>query len=570
VAEIETLRDALFGNPPSTAHEPSREGLLSAFTELKITTEAGIAAAALSGTDLDAAMELVEPLLESANDAAQSSAQSAASAAAALGQAQAAVYSIPVLIDGELSGAINEVAALSEESTTARDQSVAAASQAANSFSSIDALDNMYSSQAAGEAAVMNGYFTFVDGGGNIVYVRRVAGVSTIITPGAFATLTGNQTITGIKTFEGIVNFATNADRIGVTSAATPLTPEALFHIRNEGSLTNGLRVQSYWTGTTVEPYTNNDTILVETFSSTVSDSANRSWGISVPNYSLLNAGIHDSGEFVSVYGWSVGLADHKGRVTTKVGVRGGAGFRGTGAPATAQIDLAIGVDGQVFAEAVGATIVNGRAGNFITTITPSTGIVQNNFAVYAEASGGTEANWSWFSPAGDMFQRGRAFFGEGSFSEDLDAQSVADINARGGSPNAFGFGSGDLGGFGSHIGATAASGQPFYSWFCEADPTGNTFRTRGKAGNIMRGDGAGAVIFSRAPSTSASGQAPSDDVIWRPNGSWLFLKRPRLFGTPPASASAPGEQWEIAVDAGHFYVCIADNTWVRVALASW
>lgn len=34
VSAIETLRDALFGNPPSPTHEPSREGVLAAFREL--------------------------------------------------------------------------------------------------------------------------------------------------------------------------------------------------------------------------------------------------------------------------------------------------------------------------------------------------------------------------------------------------------------------------------------------------------------------------------------------------------------------------------------------------------
>jgi hypothetical protein len=70
VSSTPILREALFGTPPSKATKPSREGVLAAFTDLELNTQAGIAAAALSGTDLDAAMVLVQPLLESAEDAA--------------------------------------------------------------------------------------------------------------------------------------------------------------------------------------------------------------------------------------------------------------------------------------------------------------------------------------------------------------------------------------------------------------------------------------------------------------------------------------------------------------------
>lgn len=66
MGSIDTLRDALYGNPPTPTKEPSREGVLAAITELKRDTDAGIAAAALSGTDLTAAMALVQPLADAA------------------------------------------------------------------------------------------------------------------------------------------------------------------------------------------------------------------------------------------------------------------------------------------------------------------------------------------------------------------------------------------------------------------------------------------------------------------------------------------------------------------------
>ena len=37
-----------------------------------------------------------------------------------------------------------------------------------------------------------------------------------------------------------------------------------------------------------------------------------------------------------------------------------------------------------------------------------------------------------------------------------------------------------------------------------------------------------------------------------------------------PASATATGNQGEIAWDASYLYVCTATNTWKRAALASW
>lgn len=37
-----------------------------------------------------------------------------------------------------------------------------------------------------------------------------------------------------------------------------------------------------------------------------------------------------------------------------------------------------------------------------------------------------------------------------------------------------------------------------------------------------------------------------------------------------PASAVAAGKPGQIAFDATHIYLCIADNSWVRATLAAW
>ena len=39
---------------------------------------------------------------------------------------------------------------------------------------------------------------------------------------------------------------------------------------------------------------------------------------------------------------------------------------------------------------------------------------------------------------------------------------------------------------------------------------------------------------------------------------------------TPPTTAADPGTAGTITWDATHLYVCIADATWVRCALATW
>jgi hypothetical protein len=39
---------------------------------------------------------------------------------------------------------------------------------------------------------------------------------------------------------------------------------------------------------------------------------------------------------------------------------------------------------------------------------------------------------------------------------------------------------------------------------------------------------------------------------------------------TAPASAAATGTAGEIRIDASHIYVCVATDTWKRVAIATW
>lgn len=102
---IEILRDAIFGNPPSPVTKPSREGVLAAFTKLLIHADQGIAAAALSGADLAAAMLLVEPLAERAEDAYAAALQAVIAAQDAEGRAQEISDAFP----GQLRTAVDEI-----------------------------------------------------------------------------------------------------------------------------------------------------------------------------------------------------------------------------------------------------------------------------------------------------------------------------------------------------------------------------------------------------------------------------------------------------------------------------
>jgi hypothetical protein len=40
--------------------------------------------------------------------------------------------------------------------------------------------------------------------------------------------------------------------------------------------------------------------------------------------------------------------------------------------------------------------------------------------------------------------------------------------------------------------------------------------------------------------------------------------------GSAPASAEAAGKAGDVVLAAGHIYVCVADNEWKRVAIATW
>ena len=50
--------------------------------------------------------------------------------------------------------------------------------------------------------------------------------------------------------------------------------------------------------------------------------------------------------------------------------------------------------------------------------------------------------------------------------------------------------------------------------------------------------------------------------------GKLAYLDNPMV--PIPASASAAGNPGELAYESGYLYVCVAQDTWQRVAIATW
>lgn len=87
-----------------------------------------------------------------------------------------------------------------------------------------------------------------------------------------------------------------------------------------------------------------------------------------------------------------------------------------------------------------------------------------------------------------------------------------------------------------------------------------------------------------KAPATNSSALtafldrlAQSTYLLWRksrnPDLGANLIAQFALFGVesdPPASATADGVAGTITWDSGFIYVCVATDTWKRVAIATW
>ncbi|QDP55561.1 MAG: hypothetical protein Unbinned273contig1001_52 [Prokaryotic dsDNA virus sp.] len=459
----------------------------------------------------------------------------------------------PVIVTGENTTEAARQAALA---TAEREAAELAAASAA-------AAGNYHPSVAAGEAATAtDGLFSSDDGTGNLIYYRRTAGGSTeigrAVTPSTlddYAQRTGGETsVSGRYGFTNLSSFAT--------------APEATVQVINDTVTTAGpaigLNVKQYWQGLAASPLANNDCTLFETYTKTVDDSFNVTWSVSAPNaYYDIPLGVNDSGERISVYGWAVSVPgkpgySHVGTLGAQKGVSGAVGFRGTHA-ATARVVSALAVVGEV--ESSSGVIENGYAGFFRSAV--GDGEVLANTAVYAKATGGTNSNYSIYA------EGGIAFFLEPIHIGNESGQTNALLKVRNDTVQGIEFGS--VGnGYGSTIGSTVSGGFPFLAFNCEADTTGDTFRTRGFKGTVMYSPLNGSMRFARIPTASASGQGLDLSAQFTPNGNFQTYHNPIFGGVVPGSASATGTAGEIAWDSGYIYVCVAANTWKRAAISTW
>jgi len=364
------------------------------------------------------------------------------------------------------------------------------------------------------------------------------------------------------QTISGGYAIHTNGERIGVTTGTAPMSyVGALLHLENF-EVTCALRTTSYWTGTTANPYQNNDCYLSEVFNNVESNSLNRSWAGSFCNaYNKIPSGVTDSGTRVGIIGWATSVNNtaegyrHEGTLAEQIGVHGAAGFQGENSGTGAVIGKAVGVYGVVYTDSAGSTIGDARAGEFRSVA--NAGNIQSNIAVFAQASGGQSSNFSFYGVTGDLFNAAKALFGS------LASQVAAAISARR-AGNSIEFGHVDPNGYGSTIGSTHSAGFPFLAFSAEADTVGNTFTTRGKAGSVIRGDLAGGIVFGRLPVATTSGQSVIESARINNRGNFVLSRN------PPSSAADAGDPGEVAVDASYIYVCVAANNWKRAALSSW
>jgi hypothetical protein len=378
-----------------------------------------------------------------------------------------------------------------------------------------------------------------------------------------------------MNTFVGATSFLLDGAQMSVTSENTaPPDVGAMVHIVNNNSTSTGMTVASFWQGSTSTPYVNNDTVLFETYNRTLSNSTNRSWAASCSNaYHDIPAGVTDSGTRVGVIGWAVSTYGrpgyvHAGTLESQTGVWGSAGFQSPGTPATAVINEACAVRGIVYADAVGATIKFARAGAFASDGVVGGSVIEENAAIVARAKNGTVSNYSFYGEAGEIYNQNLIFGASQIAAGSKYSQSSSKFAAR--YPgNSFEFGYPDVG-YGSNIGATFASGNPFLAFCAEADPTGDTFRTRGKQGSVILANLGGSMIFGRIANPNASGQNLTEDARFTANGQLVLDKRPVLPSNPPASSNAAGQPGEVTYDANYMYVCVAPNTWKRAALSTW
>ena len=98
-----------------------------------------------------------------------------------------------------------------------------------------------------------------------------------------------------------------------------------------------------------------------------------------------------------------------------------------------------------------------------------------------------------------------------------------------------------------------------------DARPAGNTEVNQVVIGYEGRGDGSNTTVIGNTSTTSTRFAGTATSVL-RTSGDTLRIDNDRT----PATAGAAGNEGDICWDANYIYVCVAANTWKRVAIATW
>lgn len=64
-------------------------------------------------------------------------------------------------------------------------------------------------------------------------------------------------------------------------------------------------------------------------------------------------------------------------------------------------------------------------------------------------------------------------------------------------------------------------------------------------------------------------GLFPRPSIVWG-NGYTTFDARYTLAGTTPGANNSTGTVGQLAYDSGYLYICVATDTWKRVAVVTW
>lgn len=470
---------------------------------------------------------------------------------------------------------VNRVVGITFDQANPEDRDAAAASALSASNDADSAFDSKTAAQTAASDAL-----TAAQAAGADIYADTAAGLAGTVSGDVFLVPFSGAFIiyendggaavevgrTRPNAMTGAVSVATGGSRVSITNNASKIAaPRALLHIENSGGNTNSLLTQAFWQGTTAAPYTNNDVQLIETHNDIVSDSTNYSWALSSSNaYNNIPLGVTDGGFRVGVLGWATSVLkagySHDGTLEAQVGTWGRAGWQGPGSPATGVINAAVGARGEIACESPGH-IGTGIAGDF--KVSKVDGTIGTAYAIFANASGGTSGNYSFYGAAGDFYNVDTAFFG--AEYQDIDAPLATRVP---GNSVEFGF---PAPGYGATLGATPSAGYPFVAFCAKTDATGNTFTTSGKRGAVIYSSLSGDLIFSTIPIASASGQSAVEKMRVRSDGKieiqdGLIIKA----NTAPTSATDTGVQGEVRYDDNYIYRCIATDTWKRSPLTTW